>query len=186
MTHLMTKFKIHEIIEKKLVINFDIYSLKLWKFHKSKLLLTKSLNVTVYLLNYCLWQLSMLRVMATVGMASSSNGSGMSGWQQHCRRVGDVVGLDPKGSDSGVIIRWRQHVGMTSTSSSGWQCRRTGAEWEWQWRHRWMEATSSSSRQHRKTRVGREWQWRGAANIWGGMGLRVKTTPFFKGRKINK
>ena len=90
----------------------------------------ESLNVTVYLLNYCLWQLSMLRVMIAVGMASSSNGGGMSGWQQHRRRVSDVVGLDPKESDSGVIIGWRQHVGMASASSSGWRLRRTGAKRE--------------------------------------------------------
>ena len=45
LTHLMTKYKIHEIIEKNLVINFDISTLKIWNF--------KSLN-------YCLWKVWML------------------------------------------------------------------------------------------------------------------------------
>ena len=55
-------------------------------------------------------------------MVSSLDRGDMSGWQRHHRRVGDVVGLEPKRSDSGLI------VGMASTSLSGRRRCRIGAE----------------------------------------------------------
>ena len=97
LTHLMTKFKIHEIIAKNLVINFDISTLKLGKFQKS---------IIAYGKFECYSLFIKLLFMTTFNITS-----------YNCYR-------------DGIIVGWRQHVGMATASSSGRRHCRTGAKRE--------------------------------------------------------